>query len=105
VIRRQTTVRRNGPPFPLARVDGEDIIGGMRAVKLPGLEGHDWIDAKEVARVLGVEPVYVRVLVHRKHLRPVKFGNSSVFDSRDIEKYASRRRRVGRPAKKSRKGA
>ena len=77
----------------------------MRTVKLPGLEGHDWIDTGEVARILNVEPVYVRVLVYRKHLRPTKFGNSTVFDSRDIEKDAARRRRVGRPAKKSRKGA
>ena len=77
----------------------------MRAVKLPGLEGHDWIDAKEVARILAVKPATVRSLVNRSELRPTKFGNTNVFDSRDVERYAERRRRVGRPAKKSRRGA
>lgn len=77
----------------------------MATVKLPGLEGHDWIDAREVARILGIRPQSVRALVSRGQLQRHKIGNVNVFDSRDVERFAARRRPVGRPPKKTRKGA
>jgi hypothetical protein len=85
---------------PLAR---EGTIEGMATVKLPGLEGHDWIDAREVARILGISPDSVRMVVKRKHLKPQKFGSSSVFDLKDVQRYAERRRAPGRPPKRSAK--
>jgi len=75
----------------------------MATVKLPGLEGHDWIDAREVARILGISPDSVRMVVKRKHLKPQKFGSSSVFDLKDVQRYAERRRAPGRPPKRSAK--
>lgn len=73
---------------------------GMATVKLPGLEGHDWIDSREVARILGISPESVRMVVKRKHLKPHKFGASNVFDLKDVQRYAERRRAPGRPAKR-----
>jgi len=77
----------------------------MIAVKLPGLEGHDWIDAREAARLLGIQPQSVRALVSRGQLQRHKVGNANVFDSREVERFAARRRPVGRPPKKDRKPA
>jgi len=76
-------------------------IEGMATVKLPGLEGHDWIDSREVARILGISPESVRMVVKRKHLKPQKFGSSSVFDLKEVQRYAERRRSPGRPPKKA----
>ena len=74
-------------------------------MKLPGLEGHDWIDAREVARILDIKPQSVRALVSRKQLRRHKVGNVNVFDSREVENFAAKRRPVGRPPKKPRKAS
>ena len=71
----------------------------MATVKLPGLEGHDWIDSREVARILGISPDSVRMVVKRRHLRAHKIGSTSVFDLKEVQRYAERRRPPGRPAK------
>lgn len=73
----------------------------MATVKLPGLEGHDWIDAAEVGKILGITTASVRKVVERKHLRPHKFGGASVFDLKDVQRYAERRRSPGRPPKRA----
>ena len=91
--------RAQGVATPRDRI----TIWGMIAVKLPGLEGHDWIDSREVARILGISPESVRMVVKRKHLRPQKIGSSSVFDLKEVERYAARRRGPGRPPKQAQK--
>jgi hypothetical protein len=75
----------------------------MATVKLPGLEGHDWIDSHEVARILGIKHQSVPSYVARGFLTPTKFGSANVYDLKEVERYAARRQRgPGRPPKKKR---
>lgn len=87
-------------PESVKTLGGLVTIRGMATVKLPGLEGHDWIDAHEVARILDITPDSVRMVVKRKHLKPQKFGSANVFDLKEVQRYKERRRAPGRPPKR-----
>lgn len=77
----------------------------MATVKLPGLEGHDWIDAREAAAIIGISEASVRQYARRGLFPKQKFGSSNVYDLKDIQRFAARRRSVGRPAKAGRRKA
>jgi hypothetical protein len=66
-------------------------------VALEGPDGSKWYTAEEAAAVLGIEHQSIHKIVERGQLVPRPFANISVFNSRDLEAFILRRRRVGRP--------
>ena len=59
----------------------------------------DLMDVKEVAAVLGVSVGRVRQLAQKGAIKCEKVGRDWVFIRRDVDEFANKHRRPGRPAK------
>lgn len=57
------------------------------------------MNVEEVAAVLGVSVGRVRQLAQKEKIKAEKVGRDWVFVRRDVEEFASKHRRPGRPSK------
>ena len=59
----------------------------------------DLMNVEDVAAVLGVSVGRVRQLAQKEAIKAKKVGRDWVFVRRDVDEFASRHRRPGRPSK------